>query len=206
MLNPLYAAMELPSPYPPEEFVEPVKKEEVKPVKEEAKTSTKKGTKQETDVKPAKKEEGKKEEGKKEEGKKEEGKKASPLVILKNIPFPSRMPVSAFSRATRWEPAAPDQTEESVSTLTVTYTELFVLTQLPEDVVNKNVVDHFLPNLLFRLEGRRYAVFCALSGDGFSLRQAVWRVGACFPIDDRCWRCVVDPSPYHASSCSSTPH
>ena len=162
----LYTALELPSPHPKEEEV---KKEEEKPVKkEEKKEEVKKPMKKEEtkkEVKPVKKEETKKEV--KEE--KEE---------VLSVPFPSATFTPAFARSVQWVPAAPDQTAESVITLKVTYKRLAVPSQLPADVVNKTMVDSFLPNLLFRLEGRTYAFFCPLSGDGFDLRLAVWRVGA----------------------------
>ena len=158
----LYTALELPSPHPKEEEV----KKEVKPVKKE---ETKK------EVKPVKKEETKKEV--KEE--KEE---------VLSVPFPSATFTPAFARSVQWVPAAPDQTAESVITLKVTYKRLAVPSQLPADVVNKTMVDSFLPNLLFRLEGRTYAFFCPLSGDGFDLRLAVWRVGAWLSLDGRRWR------------------
>ena len=127
------------------------------------------------EVKPVKKEETKKEV--KEE--KEE---------VLSVPFPSATFTPAFARSVQWVPAAPDQTAESVITLKVTYKRLAVPSQLPADVVNKTVVDSFLPNLLFRLEGRTYAFFCPLSGDGFDLRLAVWRVGAWLSLDGRRWR------------------
>lgn len=135
-------------------------KEEEKPVKkEEKKEEVKKEIKKEVkkEVRPVKKEE------------KEE---------VPSVPFPSATFTPAFARSVQWVPAAPDQTAESVITLKVTYKRLAVPSQLPADVVNKSVVDSFLPNLLFRLEGRKYAFFCPLSGDGFDLRLAVWRVGA----------------------------
>ena len=155
-----------------------MKKEEEKPVKEEKKEEVKKPMKKEEtkkEVKPVKKEETKKEV--KEE--KEE---------VPSIPFPSATFTPAFARSVQWVPAAPDQTAESVITLKVTYKRLAVPSQLPADVVNKSVVDSFLPNLLFRLEGRKYAFFCPLSGDGFDLRLAVWRVGAWLSLDGRRWR------------------
>ena len=161
----LYTALELPSPHPKEEEV----KEEVKPVKKE---ETKK------EVKPVKKEETKKEVRPVKEEKEE----------VLSVPFPSATFTPAFARSVQWVPAAPDQTAESVITLKVTYKRLAVPSQLPADVVNKTMVDSFLPNLLFRLEGRTYAFFCPLSGDGFDLRLAVWRVGAWLSLDGRHWR------------------
>lgn len=149
-----------------------MKKEEEKPVKkEEKKEEVKKPMKKEEtkkEVKPVKKEETKKEVRPVKEEKEE----------VLSVPFPSATFTPAFARSVQWVPAAPDQTAESVITLKVTYKRLAVPSQLPADVVNKTMVDSFLPNLLFRLEGRTYAFFCPLSGDGFDLRLAVWRVGA----------------------------
>ena len=156
-------------------------KEEEKPVKkEEKKEEVKKEIRKEVkkEVRPVKKEETKKEVKPVKEEKEE----------VPSIPFPSATFTPAFARSVQWVPAAPDQTAESVITLKVTYKRLAVPSQLPADVVNKSVVDSFLPNLLFRLEGRKYAFFCPLSGDGFDLRLAVWRVGAWLSLDGRHWR------------------
>ena len=167
-----------------------MKKEEEKPVKkEEKKEEVKKEIKKEVkkEVRPVKKEETKKEVKpvKKEETKKEVKEEKEEVL---SVPFPSATFTPAFARSVQWVPAAPDQTAESVITLKVTYKRLAVPSQLPADVGNKSVVDSFLPNLLFRLEGRKYAFFCPLSGDGFDLRLAVWRVGAWLSLDGRHWR------------------
>ena len=167
-----------------------MKKEEEKPVKKEEKKEVKKEEKKEVKKEEVKKEEEKKEEVKKEikkeETKKEVTKKEEKEEVL-SVPFPSAVFIPAFARSVQWMPAAPDQTAESVITLKVTYRRLAVPSQLPADVVNKTMVDSFLPNLLFRLEGRTYAFFCPFNGDGFDLRLAVWRVGAWLSLDGRRW-------------------
>ena len=64
--------------------------------------------------------------------------------------------------------------------LLITRKALYSASQLPYDIVNKDVMDAELPNLFFVFRGDKYGFFCSVSESGRELRTAVWRVGVLF--------------------------
>ena len=59
----------------------------------------------------------------------------------------------------------------------ITRKALYSASQLPYDIVNKDVMDAELPNLFFVFRGNKYGFFCSVAESGRELRNAVWRVG-----------------------------
>lgn len=79
----------------------------------------------------------------------------------------------AYKYETEWESS--DGVEDT--TLHITRSALFSPSQLPDDIVNRDVMDTNLPNLFFVFESKKYGVYCDLTHYGSSLYNAVWRVG-----------------------------
>ena len=59
----------------------------------------------------------------------------------------------------------------------ITRKALYSASQLPYDIVNKDVMDAELPNRFFVFRGDKYGFFCSVAESGRELRNAVWRVG-----------------------------
>ena len=78
----------------------------------------------------------------------------------------------AYKYETKWESS--DGVEDTI--LHVTRSALFSPSQLPDDIVNRDVMDANLPNLFFRFESKKYGVYCDLKKKAFYLLVAVWRV------------------------------
>ena len=76
----------------------------------------------------------------------------------------------AYKYEMKWE------SSDSALILHVTRSALFSPSQLPDDIVNREVMDANLPNLFFRIESKKYGVYCDLKKRAFYLLIAVWRV------------------------------
>ena len=84
----------------------------------------------------------------------------------------------AYEYETSWE--YPNTECDLVTTRAIfwiTRKQLYSASQLPYDIVNKDVMDAELPNLFFVFRGNKYGFFCSVSESGRELRNAVWRVG-----------------------------
>lgn len=68
------------------------------------------------------------------------------------------------------------ESSDNALILHVSRSALFSPSQLPDDIVNRDVMDANLPNLFFRFESKKYGVYCDLTRYGSSLYNAVWRV------------------------------
>lgn len=87
----------------------------------------------------------------------------------------------AYEYETSWE--YPNTVGDYLTTraiLWITRKALYSASQLPYDIVNKDVMDAELPNLFFVFRGDKYGFFCSVSESGRELRTAVWRVGVLF--------------------------
>ena len=87
----------------------------------------------------------------------------------------------AYEYETSWE--YPNTECDLVTTRAmfwITRKQLYSGSQLPYDIVNKDVMDAELPNLFFVFRGDKYGFFCSVSESGRELRTAVWRVGVMF--------------------------
>ena len=83
----------------------------------------------------------------------------------------------AYEYETSWE--YPNTVGDYLTTraiLWITRKALYSASQLPYDIVNKDVMDAELPNLFFVFESKKYGVYCDLTRYGSSLYNAVWRV------------------------------
>ena len=78
----------------------------------------------------------------------------------------------AYKYETEWESS--DGVEDT--TLHITRSALFSPSQLPDDIVNRDVMDTKLPNLFFCFESKKYGVYCDLKRRETKLREAIWRV------------------------------
>ena len=78
----------------------------------------------------------------------------------------------AYKYETKWESS--DGVEDTI--LHVTRSALFSPSQLPDDIVNRDVMDTKLPNLFFCFESKKYGVYCDLKRRETKLREAIWRV------------------------------
>ena len=84
----------------------------------------------------------------------------------------------AYEYETSWE--YPNTDGDLVTTRAmfwVTRKQLYSASQLPYDIVNKDVMDAELPNLFFVFRSDKYGFFCSVAESGRELRNAVWRVG-----------------------------
>mgnify|MGYP004473505291 FL=1 len=68
------------------------------------------------------------------------------------------------------------ESSDDALTLHISRSALFSPSQLPDDIVNRDVLDTNLPNLFFVFESKKYGVYCDLTHYGSSLYNAVWRV------------------------------
>ena len=68
------------------------------------------------------------------------------------------------------------ESSDNALILHVSRSALFSPSQLPDDIVNRDVMDANLPNLFFRFESKKYGVYCDLKKKAFYLLVAVWRV------------------------------
>ena len=68
------------------------------------------------------------------------------------------------------------ESSDDALTLHISRSALFSPSQLPDDIVNRDVLDANLPNLFFVFESKKYGVYCDLTHYGSSLYNAVWRV------------------------------
>ena len=87
----------------------------------------------------------------------------------------------AYEYETSWE--YPNTECDLVTTRAmfwITRKALYSASQLPYNIVNKDVMDAELPNLFFVFRGDKYGFFCSVSESGRELRTAVWRVGVLF--------------------------
>ena len=87
----------------------------------------------------------------------------------------------AYEYETSWE--YPNTVGDYLTTraiLWITRKALYSASQLPYDIVNKDVMDAELPNLFFVFRGDKYGFYCSVSESGRELRNAVWRVGVLF--------------------------
>ena len=87
----------------------------------------------------------------------------------------------AYEYETSWE--YPNTECDLVTTRAIfwiTRKALYSASQLPYDIVNKDVMDAELPNLFFVFRGNKYSFYCSVSESGRELRNAVWRVGVLF--------------------------
>ena len=87
----------------------------------------------------------------------------------------------AYEYETSWE--YPNTECDLVTTRAmfwITRKALYSASQLPYDIVNKDVMDAELPNLFFVFRGDKYGFYCSVSESGRELRTAVWRVGVLF--------------------------
>ena len=83
----------------------------------------------------------------------------------------------AYEYETSWE--YPNTVGDYLTTraiLWITRKALYSASQLPYDIVNKDVMDAELPNLFFVFESKKYGVYCDLKKKAFYLLVAVWRV------------------------------
>ena len=76
----------------------------------------------------------------------------------------------AYKYEMEWE------SSDNALILHVSRSALFSPSQLPDDIVNRDVMDANLPNLFFVFESKKYGVYCDLTRYGSSLYNAVWRV------------------------------
>ena len=68
------------------------------------------------------------------------------------------------------------ESSDDALTLHISRSALFSPSQLPDDIVNREMMDTNLPNLFFVFESKKYGVYCDLTRYGSSLYNAVWRV------------------------------
>lgn len=68
------------------------------------------------------------------------------------------------------------ESSDDALTLHISRSALFSPSQLPDDIVNREMMDTNLPNLFFVFESKKYGVYCDLTHYGSSLYNAVWRV------------------------------
>ena len=83
----------------------------------------------------------------------------------------------AYEYEKHWDCYITAGSSSLTANLLITRKALYSASQLPYDIVNKDVMDAELPNLFFVFRGDKYGFFCSVSESGRELRTAVWRVG-----------------------------
>ena len=86
----------------------------------------------------------------------------------------------AYEYEKHWDCYITAGSSSLTANLLITRKALYSASQLPYDIVNKDVMDAELPNLFFVFRGNKYGFFCSVSESGRELRTAVWRVGVLF--------------------------
>lgn len=86
----------------------------------------------------------------------------------------------AYEYEKHWDCYITAGSSSLTANLLITRKALYSASQLPYDIVNKDVMDAELPNLFFVFRGDKYGFFCSVSESGRELRTAVWRVGVLF--------------------------
>ena len=83
----------------------------------------------------------------------------------------------AYEYEKHWDCYITAGRSSQTANLHITRKQLYSASQLPYDIVNKDVMDAELPNLFFVFRGNKYGFFCSVAESGRELRNAVWRVG-----------------------------
>ena len=83
----------------------------------------------------------------------------------------------AYEYEKHWDCYITAGSSSLTANLLITRKQLYSASQLPYDIVNKDVMDAELPNLFFVFRGDKYGFFCSVAESGRELRNAVWRVG-----------------------------
>ena len=83
----------------------------------------------------------------------------------------------AYEYEKHWDCYITAGSSSLTANLLITRKQLYSASQLPYDIVNKDVMDAELPYLFFVLRGDKYGFFCSVAESGRELRNAVWRVG-----------------------------
>ena len=83
----------------------------------------------------------------------------------------------AYEYEKHWDCYITAGSSSLTANLLITRKALYSASQLPYDIVNKDVMDAELPNLFFLFRGNKYGFFCSVSESGRELRNVVWRVG-----------------------------
>ena len=86
----------------------------------------------------------------------------------------------AYEYEKHWDCYITAGSSSLTANLLITRKQLYSTSQLPYDIVNKDVMDAELPNLFFVFRGDKYGFYCSVSESGRELRTAVWRVGVLF--------------------------
>lgn len=86
----------------------------------------------------------------------------------------------AYEYEKHWDCYITAGSSSLTANLLITRKALYSASQLPYDIVNKDVMDAELPNLFFVFRGDKYGFFCSVAESGRELRNAVWRVGVLF--------------------------
>ena len=86
----------------------------------------------------------------------------------------------AYEYEKHWDCYITAGSSSLTANLLITRKALYSASQLPYDIVNKDVMDAELPNLFFVFRGNKYGFFCSVAESGRELRNAVWRVGVLF--------------------------
>ena len=86
----------------------------------------------------------------------------------------------AYEYEKHWDCYITAGSSSLTANLLITRKALYSASQLPYDIVNKDVMDAELPNLFFVFRGDKYGFYCSVSESGRELRTAVWRVGVLF--------------------------
>lgn len=83
----------------------------------------------------------------------------------------------AYEYEKHWDCYITAGSSSLTANLLITRKQLYSASQLPYDIVNKDVMDAELPNLFFVFRGNKYGFYCSVAESGRELRNAVWRVG-----------------------------
>ena len=83
----------------------------------------------------------------------------------------------AYEYEKHWDCYITAGSSSLTANLLITRKQLYSASQLPYDIVNKDVMDAELPNLFFVFRGDKYGFYCSVAESGRELRNAVWRVG-----------------------------
>ena len=86
----------------------------------------------------------------------------------------------AYEYEKHWDCYITAGSSSLTANLLITRKALYSASQLPYDIVNKDVMDAELPNLFFVFRGDKYGFYCSVSESGRELRNAVWRVCVLF--------------------------
>lgn len=86
----------------------------------------------------------------------------------------------AYEYEKHWDCYITAGSSSLTANLLITRKALYSASQLPYDIVNKDVMDAELPNLFFVFRGDKYGFYCSVSESGRELRNDVWRVGVLF--------------------------